>query len=891
MAESLDFAVKVISGAVKPSAADALAYATDLQDQDKFDLARQVLAAVDVQPGHADYARVKQQLALSTYKDKDLPSPHRLHESLDILRQAFDLDTTEDCETLGLAGAIYKLLWHDGGQRVQIEKSYSFYRRAHDLNPADDGYVSVNAAYLLDVLASQEAEGIAPLQSEDVERRFAEAAEIRTEVIARLEAQGRPAKPDPKDAWWYWASLGEAALGVGRYAESEKWLTLGMAITPPPQRWMVETTSRQLAAVVRIQEKRKPAARDSARGVLRNALGLTEDALNSVFIGKVGLALSGGGFRASLYHIGVLAKLAELDVLRHVEVLSCVSGGSILGAAYYVGLKKRLEEKPVLSRNDYVEIVQELEREFLSGVQRNIRTRIGSSPLASLKMAFVPGYTRTTRTGELYENLLYKRIDGVGSRPIDQLLVKPAGSPNFNLKNDNWQRGSKVPQLVLNATALNSGHNWQFTATWMGESPQAIGAAIDTIPRLRRLWYDDDTVPKKWHHVPLGAAVGASAAVPGIFEPIVVDNLYPDHTVRLADGGVHDNQGLASLLEQSCKVILVSDASGQMEEQPYPAGDVAGVFARTNSVLQARVREAQYNDLQTRHRSGAIDGMMFIHLTKDLESEPISWIDAVDQALKTKPTGPYTSYGVDRVIQKELAEVRTDLDSFSDAEAYALMTSGYLMAERSFLVERCAPTIPLPPPASAHWRFLGARQALTDVTAKDNARMRWLLQASKMLALKVWTQSKVLKAAKGIGLAAVLIAVVAALIVFRTQPVFTGWRYPTYGQLGIGVILALALRYGTDKLLHIQKRFDEFFLGIGLLIAAPIVWLHLAVFDPIFLWIGEWKDAPPPAQPPTFAPPGSPRLPIKDRQRPLVWQALRKISPQVNKGETSRAAR
>src|SRR5205823_6970603 len=179
-------------------------------------------------------------------------------------------------------------------------------------------------------------------------------------------------------------------------------------------------------------------------------------------------------------------------------------------------------------------------------------------------MAVVPGYTRTTRTGELYESLLYKRIDGVGSRSVDQLMVKPAGTTDFNLRDDNWLRSSKVPQLVLNGTALNSGHNWQFTATWMGESPQAIGKAIDAIPRLRRLWYDDKTVPAKWHHVPLGAAVGASAAVPGVFEPIVVDGLYPDHTVRLADGGVHDNQGLAGLIEQSCKVFLVSDASGQM---------------------------------------------------------------------------------------------------------------------------------------------------------------------------------------------------------------------------------------------------------------------------------------------------------------------------------------
>ena len=63
-------------------------------------------------------------------------------------------------------------------------------------------------------------------------------------------------------------------------------------------------------------------------------------------MGKVGLALSGGGYRASLFHIGVLARLAECNVLRRVEVLSCVSGGSIVGAYYYLKLRQLLQEKP-----------------------------------------------------------------------------------------------------------------------------------------------------------------------------------------------------------------------------------------------------------------------------------------------------------------------------------------------------------------------------------------------------------------------------------------------------------------------------------------------------------------------------------------------------------------
>ena len=58
---------------------------------------------------------------------------------------------------------------------------------------------------------------------------------------------------------------------------------------------------------------------------------------------KLGLCLSGGGFRASLFHIGVLAALAEREMLHKVEVLSTVSGGSIIGAYYYLKVKRLLE--------------------------------------------------------------------------------------------------------------------------------------------------------------------------------------------------------------------------------------------------------------------------------------------------------------------------------------------------------------------------------------------------------------------------------------------------------------------------------------------------------------------------------------------------------------------
>ena len=45
-----------------------------------------------------------------------------------------------------------------------------------------------------------------------------------------------------------------------------------------------------------------------------------------------GLALSGGGFRATLFHLGVIRYLRSEDLLGQVKVICSVSGGSVLAA-------------------------------------------------------------------------------------------------------------------------------------------------------------------------------------------------------------------------------------------------------------------------------------------------------------------------------------------------------------------------------------------------------------------------------------------------------------------------------------------------------------------------------------------------------------------------------
>ena len=47
----------------------------------------------------------------------------------------------------------------------------------------------------------------------------------------------------------------------------------------------------------------------------------------------IGLALSGGGFRAAIFHLGIIRRLEELGIMKDVDVISAVSGGSIIATA------------------------------------------------------------------------------------------------------------------------------------------------------------------------------------------------------------------------------------------------------------------------------------------------------------------------------------------------------------------------------------------------------------------------------------------------------------------------------------------------------------------------------------------------------------------------------
>ena len=87
---------------------------------------------------------------------------------------------------------------------------------------------------------------------------------------------------------------------------------------------------------------------------------------------RIGLALSGGGFRASLYHLGTIRCLEELGMMQRVEVMSTVSGGSILGAYYLVEMEKRLRANRGRCR---LEVCDEIIEDFCKKLTLNFRMR------------------------------------------------------------------------------------------------------------------------------------------------------------------------------------------------------------------------------------------------------------------------------------------------------------------------------------------------------------------------------------------------------------------------------------------------------------------------------------------------------------------------------------
>jgi hypothetical protein len=326
------------------SSKEAYDLAEALKGCNEFGYARKLfgrIRAADFTDLKDKAVKIGQRHALCTYKDTDLAAANRFKRALEILDEVDQLqcEPSQRQETLGLRGAIYKRMWQVEGQRKDLLRSLAYYLKGFEIGPAtDQGYTGINAAFVFDLLAREEA-----IEAEVTGTRWSVADDYwRNGRAIRVQlAELLPGLPDQRNGawlrneWWFSATLAEAMFGIGQFDGAVRALRgfnreNGLDHEDPPLEvvspWEFESTISQLGTLAelqaniierlsRVKDWKAPegfsadAISNRARDALRAYLGKYAAGVDRAFNGKLGLALSGGGFRASLFHIGVLRGL------------------------------------------------------------------------------------------------------------------------------------------------------------------------------------------------------------------------------------------------------------------------------------------------------------------------------------------------------------------------------------------------------------------------------------------------------------------------------------------------------------------------------------------------------------------------------------------------------
>jgi NTE family protein len=299
---------------------------------------------------------------------------------------------------------------------------------------------------------------------------------------------------------------------------------------------------------------------------------------------KIGLALSGGGYRASAYHLGTLNKLHELRILDQISVISCISGGAITGAYYglsegpYENFREAFAKK-ISSKNLLLHMVFSVR--FLLGIVIGLVMIILPVKLAHYGLPWLAALSL------LLELAILRRYQFT-LMPLSRIGEEAYGRCYFGKKKLSDLR--KSPAIAMNATNLDTGRQFTFSREKMSDSKyeyRTDGRAVRFIPT----------------NFPIKRAVMASTCVPQFFPPISIGRKYyatpADAAIcrpTLIDGGIYDNQGIHKLTQAGssyeCHTIIVSDAGNKF---PAVSGchNTIGVLAKTVDGFMARVKHSQ----------------------------------------------------------------------------------------------------------------------------------------------------------------------------------------------------------------------------------------------------------------------------------------------------------
>jgi NTE family protein len=336
----------------------------------------------------------------------------------------------------------------------------------------------------------------------------------------------------------------------------------------------------------------------------------------------LGICVSGGGYRAMLFHLGALWYLSDAGILKDAARISSVSGGSITSGQLALRWNT-IAYGTAGDRDRFRSLVVEPIRKMAS-TTIDVQSVLGG--------IFLPG-SISDRIMKRYDDMLY------GGATLDQL--------------------PDTPRFVINATSVQSGALFRFSKPYIRD----YRVGMIEKPKLR-----------------VSQAVTASSAFPPVLSPVRlklrnedwVPNTgepalqKPPYTtdVRLTDGGVYDNMGIETAWKR-CRTILVSDAGGKMQPEPDPKSDPVRHSLRVNSLIDNQVRSLRKRQVvsafQQKIREGAYWGM---------------WTDPAEYAAPSKLSLPTAK-------ARELAEVATRLAEVPAELQERIINFGYGMAERA----------------------------------------------------------------------------------------------------------------------------------------------------------------------------------------------------------------
>jgi len=284
------------------------------------------------------------------------------------------------------------------------------------------------------------------------------------------------------------------------------------------------------------------------------------------------LCLSGGGYRAMLFHLGALIRMNELGFLKKLNRVSSVSGGSITAGILGLKWRKLIFDGRGVAANFAEEVTHPIQG--LAGATIDVG--------CIARGLFLPGSIADYLARAYHEHLF-------GNATLQDLPNEQSG-----------------PRFVINASNVQSGALWRFSQPYMWD--YRVGKVKEPIVSLSR-------------------AVAASSAFPPVLSPMTLDlrpfrfepnsgqDLQrPPFTEQavLTDGGVYDNLGLETAWKRY-EQILVSDGGGALEVEEHPhrnwfAHAYRVLFLINNQVGALRKRQVirSYKDGS---RSGAYWGI------------------------------------------------------------------------------------------------------------------------------------------------------------------------------------------------------------------------------------------------------------------------------------------